>query len=88
MGGIVFWVLHAVLFWYAKYQCGGNGSIEAISRKFANFQSCWHTVVAILGFPLGQIHLERVAYIGMMILNSVLWGALLSMIVVPAFVKK
>lgn len=89
MGGALFFsVLHAIAFWYAKYQTGGIESFSALERKFINFNSSWDVVVSVLGFPLGLIEVSGSGYYGLMIVNSLIWGLLLSLFIVPIFIKK
>lgn len=89
MGGVLFFsVLHAIAFWYAKYQTGGIESFAALERKFINFNSSWDVVVSVLGFPLGLIEVSGSGYYGLMIVNSLIWGFLLSLFIVPIFIKK
>ena len=89
MGGAWFFsVLHAIAFWYAKYQTGGIESFAALERKFMNFNSSWDVVVSVLGFPLGLIEVSGSGYYGLMIVNSLIWGFLLSLFIVPIFIKK
>ena len=89
-GSLVLAAIHAAFYWYAKYQCGGWGGdvLSLTARKFASFDSAWTTAATILGFPLGLLNVSGAAGIGVMMLNSLLWGVLLSLVVVPAFVKK
>lgn len=87
-GALLFSVLHAVAFWYAKYQTGGIESFAALERKFINFNSSWDIVVSVLGFPLGLIELSGAGYYGLMIINSLTWGILLSLFITPIFIKK
>ena len=89
MGGALFFsVLHAIAFWYAKYQTGGIESFAALERKFINFNSSWDVVVSVLGFPLGLIEVSGSGYCGLMIINSLIWGVLLSLFITPIFIKK
>lgn len=89
MGGALFFsVLHAIAFWYAKYQTGGIESFAALVRKFINFNSSWDVVVSVLGFPLGLIEVSGSGYYGLMIINSLIWGVLLSLFITPIFIKK
>lgn len=87
-GALFFSVLHAAAFWYVRYQIGGAGDFAAMERKFANYSSIWNTAVTVLGFPLGFFEADGAAYIGLMILNSLIWGVILSFVIVPAVVKK
>ena len=89
MGGALFFsIIHAMFFWYAKYQIGGHESFAALERKFLNFNSSWDVVVTVLGFPLGLIEASGAGYYGLMIVNSLLWGVVLGVLIVPIFVKK
>lgn len=89
MGGALFFsVLHAIAFWYAKYQTGGIESFAALERKFINLNFSWDVVVSVLGFPLGLIEVSGSGYYGLMIINSLIWGVLLSLFITPIFIKK
>lgn len=88
-GSIFFALIHAAAFWYATYQIGAWGDrMAAVSRAFDNRDSLWNGVSVVLGFPLGLIEMSGFAYFALMVLNSVLWGVVLSFLIVPAFVKK
>ena len=88
-GSIFFSLIHAMAFWYASFQMGMWGErMAALERAFANRDSYWHGVTAVLGFPLGMIEAEGWANFALLILNSVVWGGVLAFILVPAFVKK
>lgn len=87
-GALLFSALHAIAFWYAKYQTGGVQSFAALERKFINFNSSWDVVVSLLGFPLCLIEMSGAGYYGLMIINSLIWGILLSLFITPIFIKK
>ena len=87
-GALLFSVLHGIAFWYAKYQTGGVQSFAALERKFLNFNSSWDVVVSVLSFPIGLIEASETGYYGLMIVNSLIWGLLLSLFIVPIFIKK
>ena len=89
LGGIFFSVLHATAYWYAAYKIGAWGDkMVALERAFENRDSIWKGVSAVLGFPLGLIEADGWSSFAIMVLNSILWGLLLSLAVVPAFVKR
>ena len=88
-GGIFLSLIHAAAFWYATYQIGEWGDrMAALSRAFENRGSLWNGVSMVLGFPLHLIETSGYAYLGLMILNSIIWGVVLSFLIVPAFVKR
>ena len=88
-GGLFFCAIHAFVLWYAKYQIGEWGErMEAVSRAFDNHNSLWHGVSTVLGFPFALFDVSGMAYFALMVLNSVLWGVVISFIIVPAFVKR
>lgn len=87
-GALLFMILHSILFWYSKYQIGGSGSFAALERKFINFNSSWDIVVSVLSFPLGFVELSGAGYYGLMIINSLIWGVLLSLFITPIFIKR
>lgn len=88
-GSIIFALLHAAVFWYATYQIGAWGDkMAAVSRAFENRDSLWNGMSAVLGFPLRFIETSGCAYFGLMVLNSIIWGVVLSFLIVPAFVKR
>jgi len=89
MGGVFFSLIHAAFYWYATYKIGAWGEkMAALERAFANRDSIWKGVSAVLGFPLGVIESEGWGGFGFLVLNSILWGLVLSLLVVPAFVKR
>ena len=85
----MFTAVHAAAFWYAQYQIGRWGErMAAVSRAFGNRETLWNGVAAVLQFPLGLIVANDIAYFGLMVINSILWGVVASFLVVPAFVRK
>ena len=87
-GTIIFAVLHAVAFWYLHNKCGVAGGVAGLSRQFEVRGTIWPILHNILGFPLGLISSDGAIYIVQMVLNSILWGLVLSFLIVPAFVNR
>lgn len=89
LGSLIFGLIHAAFYWYARYQTGSWGErMSAISRAFENRETLWNTVATVLGFPLELFEANGFAYFAMMVGNSILWGLVLSFIIVPPIVKK
>jgi hypothetical protein len=88
-GGIFFSLIHSAVFWYGKYQIGDWGDrMSAVIRTYESRNSLWKAVSAVLEAPFGFIETSGYAYFGLMVLNSILWGVILSFLIVPAFVKR
>ena len=88
-GGIFFSLIHSALFWYATYQIGEWGDrMSAVLRMYENRSSLWKAVSVVLGSPLGFFETSGYAYFGLMVVNSILWGIVLSFLIVPAFAKR
>ena len=88
-GGIGFAVIHAILFWIAYFKCGGaHDSAKGIWQGITSAGSAWADMVKWLGFPLSGIDASGAAFVIVMIVNSILWGAVIGVIVGLIFGRK
>ena len=88
-GGIGFAIIHAIVFWIAFFQCGGfRDSASGIWQSITTSGSAWTTVLKWTGFPLSCIGASGAAFVCVMILNSILWGAVVGVIVGFVFGRK
>ena len=88
-GGIGFAIVHAIVFWIAFFQCGGfRDSIGGVWQGITTSGSTWATVLKWTGFPLSSISASGAALVCVMILNSLLWGAVVGVIVGLIFGRK
>ena len=88
-GGLGFAVIHAIVFWIAYFKCGGShNSLKSIWQGITNANSVWSDIVKWLGFPLSGIDASGAAFVIVMIVNSVLWGAVIGVIVALIFGRK
>ena len=88
-GGLGFAVLHAILFWIAYFQCGGaHNSAKSIWQGLKTAGSGWADMLKWLGFPLSGIDASGVAFVLLMIINSLLWGCVVGIIVGLIFGRK
>ena len=88
-GGLGFAVVHAAIFWLAYFQCGGShNSLKSIWQGITNAGSVWSDIVRWLGFPLSGISASGAAFVIVMIVNSILWGAVIGVVVALVFGRK
>lgn len=81
-GGIAFAAVHAAVFWLAYFKCGGaHNSIKGIWQGLTTAGSIWADLVRWLGFPLSGISCSGVAFVLLMVVNSLLWGAVVGILV-------
>ena len=88
-GGIGFAFIHAIVFWIAYFKCGGaHNSAKGIWQGITSAGSAWADIVKWLGFPLSGIDASGAAFVIVMIVNSILWGAVIGVIVGLIFGRK
>ena len=88
-GGLGFAVIHAIFFWIAYFQCGGaRNSAKGIWQGLKTAGSGWVDVLKWLGFPLSGISASGAAFVLLMLINSLLWGCVVSIIVGLIFGRK
>jgi len=81
-GGIGFALIHAIVFWIAFFQCGGfHDSAKGIWRGITSSGGAWATILKWTGFPLSCVDASGAAFVCVMILNSLLWGAVVGLLV-------
>jgi len=80
-GGLGFAVVHAAVFWFAYFKCGGaHDSFKGIWQGMTTAGSAWADIIRWLGFPLSGISASGAAFVILMILNSLIWGAVIGII--------
>jgi len=88
-GGFGFAVIHAIVFWIAFFQCGGfHDSFKGALQGLTSSGSVWETIMKITGFPLIGIDASGAAFVCVMILNSLIWGAVVGLVIGLIFGKK
>ncbi|MBO7655299.1 MAG: hypothetical protein J6U40_10295 [Kiritimatiellae bacterium] len=71
-------VIHAALFWTAYFMCGGaRDSVKGLWKGLTSAGGTWASLLKTLGFPLSQISASGAGFVILMIVNSLLWGAVL-----------
>ena len=88
-GSVGFAVIHAIVFWIAFFQCGGfHDSVKGIWQGVTSSGSAWASVLKWTGFPLSCIDASGAAFVCVMILNSLIWGAVLGFVLGIIFGRK
>lgn len=88
-GGIGFAVVHAIVFWTAFFQCGGfHDSVKGVWKGITSSGGAWANVLKWVGFPLSGISASGAAFVCVMILNSLIWGAVIGLVIGLVFRKK
>ena len=88
-GGLGFAVVHAAIFWLAYFQCGGShNSAKSFWQGMKSVNSAWADILKWLGFPLNGIDASGFAFVLLMIINSILWGAVIGVIFGLIFGRK
>ena len=71
-------VIHAALFWTAYFMCGGaRDSVKGLWKGITSSGGTWASILKWLGFPLSEISASGAGFVILMIVNSLLWGAVL-----------
>ena len=88
-GGFSFAVLHAIIFWIAYFQCGGaHDSAKGIWQGLTSAGGTWASILKWTGFPLASIGASGVVFVLVMLINSLLWGAVIGLILSFVFGRK
>ena len=88
-GGLGFAAIHAIVFWIAYYKCGGShDSIKGLWRGITTAGSAWADIVKWLGFPFIALDASGAAFVIVMIVNSILWGAVIGAVIAFVFGRK
>ena len=88
-GGLGLAVIHAIVFWTAYFQCGGShNSLKGLWQGLKTQGSTWASVLKWTGMPLSCIDASGAAMVIIMIVNSLLWGAVLGILIGLIFGRK
>ena len=88
-GGMSFAILHAIVFWIAYFQCGGaHDSAKGIWQGLTSAGSTWASVLKWTGFPLASIGASGPVFVILMLVNSLLWGAVIGIVIGLVFGRK
>ena len=88
-GGLGLAIIHAIVFWTAYFQCGGShNSIKGIWQGLKTHGSAWASILKWTGMPLSCIDVSGPAMVVLMILNSLLWGAVLGILIGLVFGRR
>ncbi|MBP5674369.1 MAG: hypothetical protein K5787_03040 [Lentisphaeria bacterium] len=88
-GGFSFAVLHAIVFWIAYFQCGGaHNSAKGIWQGLTSAGSTWATILKWTGFPLASVGADGFLFVLLMLINSLLWGAVIGLVLGLVFGRK
>ena len=88
-GGLGLAVIHAIVFWTAYFQCGGaHDSAKGIWQGLTSAGGTWASILKWTGFPLASIGASGVVFVLVMLINSLLWGAVIGLILSFVFGRK
>ncbi len=89
VGGIGFAVIHAIIFWIAYFQCGGaHDTAKGIWQGLTSAGSTWADILKWTGFPLAGLDASGAAFAIVMVVNSLLWGAVIGLVLGLVFGRK
>ena len=88
-GGTSFAIIHAIIFWIAYFQCGGaHDSAKGIWQGLTSAGGTWASILKWTGFPLASIGASGVVFVLLMLINSLLWGAVIGLVLSFVFGRK